>query len=223
MGLNKDFQTEQMEIIVHYFHEDRVVTQYFDSQFMRHTTASDLCKRLKCSLSKLNNRKLFLISMGGPRVNWKLLSLYGEDKKEDTDLPKLLNVGSYGLCIVLQLSVQDARLQIGKQKNSSEHYGIWSMIYQQEGMTMQQWLGQQSFLWNSVHPNSRRWQSSWKSFRNLAKCRKIHQTCIEGIKEQKPSASYSTIQKVTKDVLVPAKLQVFVYISKVLKPFLVKY
>ena len=41
--------------------------------------------------------------------------------------------------------------------------------------------------------------------------------------KQPTSASYSTIQKATKDVLVPAKLQIFVYISKVLKPFLVKY
>ena len=35
-ALNKDFQSEQMDVIVHYFHEDRVVTQYFDSQFMGH-------------------------------------------------------------------------------------------------------------------------------------------------------------------------------------------
>ena len=41
--------------------------------------------------------------------------------------------------------------------------------------------------------------------------------------KQPPSASFSTIEKATKDVLVPAKLQVFVYIAKVLKPFLVKY
>ena len=47
------------------------------------------------------------------------------------------------------------------------------------------------------------------------------------MKEQKSkqpkSASYSTIQKACKDILVPAKLQVFVFISKVVKPFLVKY
>ena len=41
--------------------------------------------------------------------------------------------------------------------------------------------------------------------------------------KQPTSASFSTIEKATKDVLVPAKLQVFVYIAKVLKPFLVKY
>ena len=38
--------------------------------------------------------------------------------------------------------------------------------------------------------------------------------------KQPTSASYSTIQKDTKNVLVLAKLQVFVYISKVLSHFL---
>ena len=68
---------------------------------MGHITASDLLKSLKCSLSKLNNRKLLQVSMDGPRVNWKLLSLLCEDReKEDADLAKLLNVGSCGLHVV---------------------------------------------------------------------------------------------------------------------------
>ena len=47
---------------------------------------------------------------------------------------------------------------------------------------------------------------------------------LKGSKNKQPtSASFATIAKATKDLLLPAKLQVFVYISKVLKPFLVKY
>ena len=100
-ALNKDFQNEQMDVIVHYFHEDRVVTQYFDSQFMGHTTADKLVENLKSSLAKLHNRKLLQLSMDGPRVNWKVLSLLCEDRdKQDADLPKLLNIGSCGLHIV---------------------------------------------------------------------------------------------------------------------------
>ena len=34
------------------------------------------------------------------------------------------------------------------------------------------------------NPMGRRWQSSWRSFRNLAKCWKIHKTFIEGTTEQ---------------------------------------
>ena len=72
-SLNKDLQSEQMDIIVHYFHEEKCLSEYFDSQFMGHTTAKDLLENLKSTLSKLNNRKLLQISMDGPRVNWKQL------------------------------------------------------------------------------------------------------------------------------------------------------
>ena len=100
-ALNKDIQAEQMDVIVHYFHEDRVVTQYFDSQFLGHTTADKLLESLKSSLSKLKNRKLLQVSMDGPRVNWKLLKLLCEDReKEDADLPKILNISSCGLHVV---------------------------------------------------------------------------------------------------------------------------
>ena len=41
--------------------------------------------------------------------------------------------------------------------------------------------------------------------------------------KQPKSASFSTVEKAMKDLLVRAKLQVFVHISKILKPFLAKY
>ena len=78
--LNTDFQKEQMDIIVHYLHEDRVATQYFDSQFLGHTTADDLLNSLKTSLSKLNNRKVLQISMDRTRVNLKLFSMLCEER-----------------------------------------------------------------------------------------------------------------------------------------------
>ena len=59
----KEFQTEQMDIIVHYFYEDKVVSQYFDSQFMGHTAATELLQHLKCSLSKFSYSKLLQISI----------------------------------------------------------------------------------------------------------------------------------------------------------------
>ena len=64
--LKKDFQSEQMDIIAHYFHEDKCLSQYFDSQCMGHTTAKDLLAKWKSTLSKLNSRKLLQISMDGP-------------------------------------------------------------------------------------------------------------------------------------------------------------
>ena len=48
----------------------------------------------------------------------------------------VLSVVDYML--LMQISVQDAGLHIGKYKDSSEQYGICSMIHQQEEMTTQQ-------------------------------------------------------------------------------------
>ena len=90
-----------MDISVLYFHKDREVTQCFDSQFIGHTSVSDLLKSLKHSLSKLNNRKLLSIPINGPRNNWKLQPLmYDIREKKDAYLTKLLTVGSCGLCVV---------------------------------------------------------------------------------------------------------------------------
>ena len=61
------------------------VTQYFDLQFMGCTIVDKLVENLKSSFAKLNSRKLLQISMDGPRVNSKVLSLLCEDReKQDT-------------------------------------------------------------------------------------------------------------------------------------------
>ena len=48
---------------------------------------------------------------------------------------------------------------------------------------------------------------------SLKETKSKHPTC----------AAFTTVQKETKDPLLVAKLQVFVYIAMVLKPFLLKY
>ena len=76
-----------------------VVTRYFNSQFMGHTTADDLvthfCNALKpCTLSKISN-----ISMDGPAVNWKFYKKM-DQYISDSDESRLLETGSCGLHIV---------------------------------------------------------------------------------------------------------------------------
>ena len=96
--LNNDFQTQQMDIIVHYFNEDRVVTQYFDTQFMGHTTASDLFESLMWSLSKLNNRNYSRY----PWINQELIGNYYHccvrtERKRMLTFQNYFNGGSCGL------------------------------------------------------------------------------------------------------------------------------
>ena len=225
-SLNKEFQTEQMDIIVRYFYEDKVVSQYFDSQFMGRTAATDLLHHLKCSLSKFSNRKLLQISMDGPRVNWKLLSLLCEDReKDDADLPKLLNIGSCGLHIV------HGAFYTGCRATDWNIDGILRALYYLFEDSPAKREDYTSITDSTIFPLNfcaTRWveddkvaQRALEIWPNVQKY--IKEVLKRSKSKQPTSASFATIAKATKDVLLPAKLQVFVYISKVLKPFLVKY
>ena len=225
-SLNKEFQTEQMDIIVRYFYEDKVVSQYFDSQFMGHTAATDLLHHLKCSLSKFSNRKLLQISMDGPRVNWKLLSLLCEDReKDDADLPKLLNIGSCGLHVV------HGAFYTGCRTTDWNIDGILRALYYLFEDSPARREDYTSVTESTVFPLNfcaTRWveddRVAQRALEIWPNVQKYIKEVLKWSKSKQPtSASFATIAKATKDALLPAKLQVFVYISKVLKPFLVKY
>ena len=52
-SLNNSFQTEQMDILVKFWNNDVVETQYFSSVFMGHTTAADLKGAFKTAIAPL--------------------------------------------------------------------------------------------------------------------------------------------------------------------------
>ena len=222
--LNTYFQKEQMDITAHYFHEDRVVTQFFDSQFLGHTTADDLLNSLKTSLSKLNNRKILQISMDGSRVNWKLFSMLCEERqKDDADLPKLLNVGSCGLPVAhaaFCAGCQAIHWKIGGLLRALWYLFHDSPARRDDYTTV---TGSSVFplkfcatRWIEDDRVSERVLEIWPNVEKY-----IRHVLKEPKSKQPTSASFSTIEKATKDVLVPAKLQIYVYTAKVLKPFLV--
>ena len=84
-----------MDINIRYFHRDKVVSQYLDSQFLGHSTAIDLLHAFKKGTSKLNPNKLLQVSMDGPNVNLKFLHEVIDDRKRsDPDLPGSLQLGT---------------------------------------------------------------------------------------------------------------------------------
>ena len=225
-SLNKEFQTEQMDIIVHYFYEDKVVSQYFDSQFMGHTVATDLLQHLKCSLSKFSYSKLLQISMDGPRVNWKLYSLLCEDReKDDADMPNLLNIGSCGLHVVHGAFYSGCR---ATDWNIDGILRTLHYLFEDSPARSEDYTSITESTVFTLNFCATRWveddkvaQRALEIWPNVEKY--IKEVLKQSKSKQPTSASFATIAKATKDLLLPAKLQVFVYISKVLKPFLVKY
>ena len=73
-SLNKQTQTQQMDIAVRYVYEGKSNIRYLTSQFLGCATAEDFERELKKGIKDvINQQKLSQISMDGPNVNLKLL------------------------------------------------------------------------------------------------------------------------------------------------------
>ena len=69
---NDIINKSQMDIVVRYMCNNRLVSQYLTSKFLGHTTAEDLTENLFSALQPLDEYKLVQISMDGPNSNWSL-------------------------------------------------------------------------------------------------------------------------------------------------------
>ena len=87
-------QNCQMDILIRYFDhvEDRVKVCYLDSKFFGHATHQDFFIQFMQALFKLDNNKIFQVSMDGPIVNLRLLK-----KRLENEQCELINTGSCGL------------------------------------------------------------------------------------------------------------------------------
>ena len=95
--LNKKTQDCQLDIQIRFWGgNERVVTRYWDSKFLGHTTARDLERVFEESIQGLDPRKFTQISMDGPNVNLLLLKNVQSSRAEG-NLPKLLDIGTCNL------------------------------------------------------------------------------------------------------------------------------
>ena len=99
-SLNSELHQEQMDFVVKYFRNDKVVCRYLTSGFLGHTRACDLKQKFEECIVDLDQKKLAQVSMDGPSVNWKLYESLVEQRKENEDYPTLINVGSCSLHIM---------------------------------------------------------------------------------------------------------------------------
>ena len=100
-SLNKVVQESEMDLLVRYWGVNRnsVRCRYWESVFLAHISAVDLLDSYNTGLSGFDFSKQAQISMDGPNVNWKFLSLV-EKERDEAELSKLLNIGSCNLHIV---------------------------------------------------------------------------------------------------------------------------
>ena len=72
-SLNEITQTCEMNLIMRYWNNDaqKVNVKYLESSFFEHATHQDLLKQFSKITSEHDPKKLYEISMGGPKVNTK--------------------------------------------------------------------------------------------------------------------------------------------------------
>ena len=122
-NLNDSFQNCQMDIRFWNSNLNRVESRYFDSQFLGHPTATKLLESISTSLATINRINLTHLSMDGPSVNWLLLDLL-KKQREQQELPKLLNIGSYNLHVIhgaFKIGFQSVEWNIGKLMKASSN------------------------------------------------------------------------------------------------------
>ena len=100
----------------------------FDSQFLDHPTAKGLLENMTTSLATINSINVTQLSMNDPNVNWLLHDLL-EKQREQQELPKLLNIGSFNLHVIhgaLKTGFKSAEWNIEKlMKASSNLFHDW--------------------------------------------------------------------------------------------------
>ena len=87
-SLNEITQTYEMDLIVRYWNNDaqKVDVRYWGSSFFGHATPRNLLKQFNKITSELDPKKLYQISMDGPKVNTKFfgvtcnMKMFGKSK-----------------------------------------------------------------------------------------------------------------------------------------------
>ena len=227
-SLNKILQQEQMDMIVRFWDKTthRVISRYLDSQFLGHTRATDLLKNFKIGLIGLHSANLLQVSMDGPATNWKFYDNLLEDRKqEDPNIPSLLNVGSCGLHVV-HGGFQTGATATG-WKLESLLRSVWYLFvdaparredYETITKSTVYPLHFCATCWLEDVPVAERAIQIWPDMV------KYVTTVVAGPKSKVPNIqSFQTLKSNGQDPLVTAKLQFFISVAKILKPFLEKF
>ena len=221
-SLNDICQQGQMDINIRYFHRDKVVSQYLDSQFLGHSTAIDLLHAFKKGTSKLNPNKLLQVSMDGPNVNLKFLHEVIDDRKRsDPDLPGILQLGTCTLYTIhgaFTTAIKGTGWGLAKLLRA-----LWYLFHDSPARRddFQSITKSNVFMLQFC---STRWvedvivaERAVEIWPNVVKY--VNETLKKPKKCIPTVASFTTVHEYTKDPLVIAKLQVFISTAQIVKPF----
>lgn len=226
-SLNKCSQKQQMDIAIRFWCTDKneVVTHYYSSAFLGHSTSQDLVQAFKKELKELNLKKLLQISMDGPNVNIKFFHDIQTDlsQSHDEDDPIVLFMGTCGLHILNNAF---------KTSFYAVKWNIVTFLRALYNFFKDSPAQRSDFLYysgSSLMPLKFcpvRWLNNSKVTERALEILphlRTYKESLERDKKQFCSYSYKAIVEGLDDKLMPVKLAFFCYVSKLIEPFLEKY
>lgn len=222
--LNQSTQQKQMDIHIRFWHIDNTVrTRYVTSAFIGHATADDLLKSFYSCTEKLDLSKLVQVSMDGPSVNWKFFKLLQENLRKEYDF-ECIDIGSCGLHILNNAF---------KKGESATEWCISSLLISLYSLFKDAPARREDFAklsttnkmpvkfcncrWLENVPSAERALEIWDDVTEYVK--KVE----KGIFSKVTCKSFGVVAGATEDNLVIVKLNFFLSVAKVVKPFLEQY
>lgn len=227
-SFNSYSKNEQMDLIVRYFDEDKelVVNRYLGSEFLGHTTAKDLLEKFEKGVSKLDGAKMIQVGMDGPNSNLKFLrDLVSKRELEMPDAPSLLDIGTCGLHVVhgafrTGINATDWKLDSilrslyylfnespARRSDYSEstNCSVFPLYFCGTRWLEDVRVAERALLiWDNICKYVNHLSSGKKS--KIPKC-----------------ASYNVVKKAVSDPTTKSKLHVFIYVAKIMTPFLKQF
>ena len=214
-----------MDIHVHFWEGEKVVTRYFGSQFLGHATANDMVQHFEESVvnSGLPICNLAQISIDGPSVNWKFFTDMKKKLADDYETI-LINIGSCGLHIVHNSFKTGATAAEWKVEAllSSLYYLFKDSPARREdfakvsGSTRLP-LKFVNHRWLENETVCERALELWEDILKYVKAAESKEITKPGNK------SYETVVEASKDKLIRAKLQFFKCVAGQIQPFLATF
>lgn len=225
-SMNSVIKEEQMDLIIRFWdtQKNKVVTRFFTSEFLGHTTAKDLKASFKKGIEPLNGAKMLQISMDGPKANWSFLNLMNADRKE-LGMPELIEIGSCSLHVLhgaFRYGMEHTEWRLDTLLRALYYLFHDSPARREDFIAI---TGSSTFALNF---SGTRWledvQVAERAILIWDDVTKFVKEIQKRPKSKQPSnSSFKNIQLFISDPLMLAKLRFFVHIAKLLVPFLELY
>ena len=84
-SVNSVLQNEEMDLAIRFWNNSKkqTETRYLTSEFLHRPNAENLVISLSSALKHLDQQNLLQLSMGDPSVNWNVLDVVSEKRKEN--------------------------------------------------------------------------------------------------------------------------------------------